>query len=73
MMVCVPLWIEFGNFADVLAEKADKVVNLLIVADLVMVFNSLMIYTVVQKICTKMTYLPEENKVKVEGLSSNLL
>ena len=73
MMVCVPLWVEFGNFAAVAAEKADKLINLLIVCDLVMVMNSLMVYTVVQKICTKMTYLPEENKVKVKGLSSNLL
>ena len=73
MMVGLPLWSEFGNFADVLGEKADKVLNLLILTDLCMVINSVMIYTVVSKVITEMKYLPEENKVKVKGFSSNML
>ena len=65
MMMGIPCWIEFGNFAEVVAEKADKVINMLMVCDLFLVFNSFILYSVLQKICTKISYLPDEDRIKV--------
>ena len=47
MMIGVPCWIEFGNFAEVCAEKADKVLNLLVLGDFIIVLHSFMLYSVV--------------------------
>ena len=66
MMIGVPCWIEFGNFAETVAEKADKAINMLIMCDLFLVFNSFILYAVLQKICTKISYLPEEDKIRVK-------
>ena len=66
MMAGIPCWIEFGNFTELVAEKAEKAINMLIVCDIFLVFNSFVLYAVLQKICTKISYLPDDDKIKIK-------
>ncbi len=62
-MIGIPAFMEFADIASIYAERADTIMALLSVIDLVFVVKSYMLYTFLQKLVTKVEYNHETEKL----------
>ena len=65
LILGIPIALEFDLIDKAHSEKADGTYMTLMVADFFFTFNSLMIYSVIKRVCSSIEYLPEHHKIQI--------
>jgi len=72
LIVAIPLFVEFG-----LPEFQKKDLNMIYIVlhmtDFFLCFNSLVIYTMISKLVTGISYLPDEHKILIKQFSGRFM
>lgn len=72
LIVGIPAFIEFG-LPELQKKDVTMIYTILHLTDFFLCFNSLIIYSVISKLVTAISYLPEENKIKIKQYRDWLL
>ena len=62
MVIGIPIFVEWG-LPSLEKKNASMISMLLTLTDFFLCFNSLIIYSTISKLCTAISYLPEEHKI----------
>lgn len=72
MIVGIPVFVEWG--LPMLEKKnASMIAIVLHLTDFFLCFNSLIIYSMISKLTTAISFLPEENKIHLKQMSGRFL
>jgi hypothetical protein len=72
MVIGIPLFVELG--LPMLEKKNASMISMLLtLTDFFLCFNSLIIYSTISKLCTAISYLPEEHKIQIKQMSGRFL
>lgn len=65
LVIGIPLFVEFG-LSDFQKKDINLIYMVLHLTDFFLCFNSIVIYSLVSKLVTGITYLPDEHKLKIK-------
>lgn len=72
LVIGIPLFTELG--LPMLERKNASMISMLLtLTDFFLCFNSLIIYSTISKLCTAISYLPEEHKIQIKQFSGRFL
>ncbi len=62
LVIGIPIFVEWG-LPGLEKKNASMISLLLTLTDFFLCFNSVIIYSTISKLCTAISYLPEEHKI----------
>ena len=72
MIFGIPMFVEFG--LPMLEKKNASLISIVLhLTDFFLCFNSLIIYSMISKLTTAISLLPEENKIQLKQMSGRFL